>query len=219
VWIRSFTHLSLSIVSPLGSVVISGNETQFFNSGDDVTLNCTAQGGPNNLFRWQKAGVDLEEENLPTLTISNITVFQAGIYTCTVNNTAGSDSASVTVNIRPQFTSVFEDFLQDNGDSVTLTCEAESFPDPMYTWRRVDGDGGILSNFSNLSFDAVAFEDGGDYFCTVTSAGIEIQSESVTLTSELCLEGSCNYYYPHCFNGCDSDMDTIWPNQDPVYLP
>ena len=144
-----------------------------------------AQGGPGNFIQWQSAGVDLQGENSQSLTLRlpNITVSDG--YTCVVTNSAGSSSASVDVNIRPRFTSVSEDLQQRSGDPVTLTCEAESFPEATYVWRRVDGEVEDLSTSSNLGFASIRFGDEGGYICIATSAGVEIQSDVVTLTSEL----------------------------------
>ena len=146
-----------------------------------------AQGGPGNFIQWQSAGIDLQGENSQSLTLPNITASDGGTYTCVVTNSAGNSSASVDVNIRPRFTSVSEDLQQRSGDSVTLTCEAESFPEATYVWRRVngEGEGEDLSTSSNLDFPSVMFGDEGGYICIATSAGVEIQSDVVTLTSEL----------------------------------
>lgn len=133
-------------------------------------------------------GMVLSEENSLSLNLPNISVSSGGMYTCNISNAAGSDSGSVTVNVRPRFTSLFEDLLRVSGDPATLVCEAESFPKATYSWRRQDRvpiRGGIPLNSSMLVFDSVAFGDEGDYVCTATSAGETIQSEAVTLTSEL----------------------------------
>lgn len=182
----------LAIVSPLGGVSISGNETQSYDSGDSVTLTCTAQGGSGNIVQWLRNGDMLPDETALTINLLSINASQGGVYTCNVSNIAGSGSASVTVNIRPRFTSVFVDLQQANGDSVTLTCEADSFPAPAYVWRRADGEqirDGILTSSSLLVFDAVMFGDEGGYICNASSEGVTVQSEALTLTSEFVTTG------------------------------
>ena len=62
----------------------------------DYTLMCSAMGGPNNKFQWEKAGMMVG--NFPTLTIEITGASLGGDYQCTVENSAGSDSATTTVN-------------------------------------------------------------------------------------------------------------------------
>ena len=59
-------------------------------------LMCSAMGGPNNTFVWEKDGVVVG--NLPSLTIEITSASLGGDYQCTVENSAGSDSATTTVN-------------------------------------------------------------------------------------------------------------------------
>ena len=60
------------------------------------TLMCSASGGPNNTYRWDRYGVMIG--NSPELTIEIVTASVGGDYQCTVENSAGSDSATATVN-------------------------------------------------------------------------------------------------------------------------
>ena len=76
-------------MSPTGSVSIipfSGN----VNQGDNHTLTCTAQGGPNNMFTWMHRGQSIVFGNM--LTLTNLTV--GSTYSCVVGNEAGADEAT-----------------------------------------------------------------------------------------------------------------------------
>ena len=73
----------------MGSVSItpfSGN----VNQGDNHTLTCTAQGGPNNTFTWMREGQSIASGN--TLTVTNLTIGVS--YMCVVRNEAGEGEAS-----------------------------------------------------------------------------------------------------------------------------
>ena len=73
----------------MGAVLIipfSGN----VNQGDNHTLTCTAQGGPNNTLTWMHRGQSIASGNM--LTVTNLTV--GGIYMCVVRNEAGEGGAS-----------------------------------------------------------------------------------------------------------------------------
>ena len=69
------------------------------NYGEPLTLNCTASGGSDNMFQWSKDGSSLSVNN-NILEISTITAIDGGSYECTVNNTAGISSATITVHGR-----------------------------------------------------------------------------------------------------------------------
>ncbi len=158
---------------------------QTSNQGDTVALQCTAMGGPDNTFRW------LDSSNSPVSTsamliLTNVMATDGGVYTCEVNNTAGTSSDITSVSISPYFTSQPQAMGGNNGTMVTLTCEAEAFPAPTYQWSRVDG-GTIRTEVMGqdstvLVFDPLLFGDEGDYFCTAISNGDEAQSENVTVT-------------------------------------
>ena len=64
-----------------------------FNS--TVSLTCTAQGGPNNMFEWSKLGVIVSNNDVLELTM--ITGSDGGVYQCTVTNDAGSGANSTSV--------------------------------------------------------------------------------------------------------------------------
>ena len=62
------------------------------NQNDNITLNCLAQGGPNNTFQWS-----LNSQTLPGETNQALTLLQVatgGVYSCTVSNAAGMGSAT-----------------------------------------------------------------------------------------------------------------------------
>ena len=63
-------------------------------NGDNLTLTCTASGGPSNMFLWVKDGIYTDGN---TLTISEVAATDGGLYECVVNNTAGDSSANITI--------------------------------------------------------------------------------------------------------------------------
>ena len=82
--------------------------------GYHITLSCTSSGSPPDTFTWMKDGVPVtQSSDLTTVThnsisavfntnyiISNFSISDNGTYTCTVTNPIGSDSATITVNLR-----------------------------------------------------------------------------------------------------------------------
>ena len=71
----------------------SGNVLTSFSS--TVSITCTAQGGPDNMFVWRRQGMIVSNSSVLELTM--ITGSDGGVYECTVTNDAGSDTASTTV--------------------------------------------------------------------------------------------------------------------------
>ncbi len=166
------------------TVTIPGDVIQSFNAGDTLSLNCSATGGGTiNTTQWSIDGVDLIDETSMILEIVNVTAFDGGEYTCTVNN--GEANATVTVYITPYFTS---QPVQITSDSLTtLTCDASAFPDPDYVWGRVDGENSrddVETNSSTLVLDPLMFGDEGDYYCNATSGDTTIQSQTITVTGQ-----------------------------------
>ncbi len=171
------------VASPLVSFI---TEDQAYNRNDDVTLNCSALGGPDLFYRWQANDSYLAGENSSTLMLGNVDASDGGDYTCVVFNSAGNTSATTSVFILPYFTVQPDDAGITNGSSISLTCQAEAFPFPSYEWIQVRGS--IRSDLSVgsevLVFNPLLFGDEGDYVCNVTSAETVISSNTVTLSGK-----------------------------------
>ena len=178
--------ISFHPVSPEGGVSITPVDT-VYDEGDNVTFTCDSLGGPGNTFQWLKDGQVLEDEREPTLLLTNITVASdGGVYACVVMNSAGVGNASVQLNIGPVIDVHPVDINTLRGANVSLTCNAIAYPAPQYEWMRVDSrlPGAALALHNILVFSAVSFGDEGDYYCTATSSGITVSSNTATLTSE-----------------------------------
>ena len=63
----------------LGIVNVAADPPDVLSLGDNVTFTCSALGGPNNMFQWQKDGQDLLSESQFTLT--NVNATDGGLYT------------------------------------------------------------------------------------------------------------------------------------------
>ncbi len=72
---------------------------QTYNQGDDVTLGCTAMGGPNNNFQWLLNGTPIPSETSSLLRLLRVRAGNGGVYTCMVTNAAGTSNATTSVFI------------------------------------------------------------------------------------------------------------------------
>ena len=176
-------------MSPEGSISVSPLN-MVFNGGDNVTLNCSAQGGPDNTYQWQQRRSNLDDESFPNpmyqwqhdgvdlmnetsniLTIDNIDAVNGGNYTCVVSNAAGNDSATSTLYVAPTIVTQPADILTRNGTVVNFTCEAESFPAPEYQWEKYNETMGTFIRVSRdpvLEFSPAVFGDEGRYQCVAS---------------------------------------------------
>ncbi len=165
------------------------SENQTYSRGDNVTLNCQVLGGPSLYYQWRFGGVDISGGNDSFLYLSNVNASHGGEYTCVVSNSAGNDTASTPVFISPYFITEPQDVFIASGSPLSVVCEAESFPAPMYQWARSDElairDQITGINSTTLGFDPLQFGDEGTYICTVTSQGITIQSVTTITCKEV----------------------------------
>ena len=86
------------------------SSTMTVGVGSSLTLSCISRNSPPDTFTWRKDnGPVLESTTIPVTYTANSAVFRAdysidtatasdnGVYTCTVTNAIGSDSATITV--------------------------------------------------------------------------------------------------------------------------
>ncbi len=195
VWCNSF----LITVSPLGSVEATpDNQTVAYNG--TATFNCTAEGGPNNIFRWirdtpsfQSDIIDLSDfddlEVISTEPELTLPLSTGGYYSCVVFNDAGYGYDTVTLYVSPIILTQPTDQFVQNSDGVTLTCEGDSFPEPKYQWEKMNIDLAMFESVpdktsNTLVFDTIEHSDFGSYRCVVTTPIIDetITSDNVTIT-------------------------------------
>ena len=156
-------HIFLFLVSPSNSVAVDPSPNTTVNNGGDVVFNCSAEGGPNNMFAWVKTddltnintGLAAENNTTPIDiddflgSISNVKLvngsmlslssvsgsMDGGSYTCLVINEAGVGRQETILYVRPMITVQPMNTNAENGDGVELTCIADSFPAPEYQWE------------------------------------------------------------------------------------
>ena len=168
-------------------------------------FNCTSEGGPYNQHRWIEGELTLASpetvesvDDLSTV-VSNTTILSldevigssGGVYTCIAINDAGSDNASVTLYVSPEIIEDPDNVYVQDGDTVTLTCEADSFPSPYYQWEIMNVSTGEFEPIdgetnTTLVFDYIDYDDYGTYRCEVTTPIINetVTSDEVVITGK-----------------------------------
>ena len=86
-----------SIVSPQDSVIVIHSQIDA-RRDMNATFECSADGGPGNMFSWSKLpdGVIITESSDLVIMVDSASV--GGTYQCTVENMAGYDSATAVLN-------------------------------------------------------------------------------------------------------------------------
>ena len=171
----------MTVTSNVDLNVASFNET--------IMLTCSGSGGPNNTLQWERDGAVIDGETSDTLTLLNVDASLGGVYTCTVSNTAGNESANATLYVSPYIiTTLKEQFLRLIGSTVNITCEAGGFPSPDISWVQINTDMIVMqvSSTSLLELIPVSYENAGVYRCVATA---EIGGVTFNATDETILFG------------------------------
>ena len=124
----------------------------------------------------------------PVFAIPSVTFRNGGNYTCFVINEAGFETNSTLLYIRPIFILEPVNVLVTVGQNVTLNCEAESFPSPLYQWQQhVNGEFNQLNDSTNAAIQLtnIQYNEFGTYRCIVTASGTDITiSTSIVITGK-----------------------------------
>ena len=196
-------HLVSSTVAPRGSI---STDNTVATVGGSFMFTCSVLGGPNNTFQWQLESTVLPNETMGTLLLINVTVSNAGSYSCVVTNDAGEDTAEYELFIEPNIVTSPQNGEVDVAVSVVFTCVAEGVPVPSIAWEYVgDGEGsdggqppvsgsalGAINEAVNgaivtstLTLSPVQYDDYGLYHCVATSSILMMDFTAVSDTAVL----------------------------------
>ncbi|RZF37300.1 hypothetical protein LSTR_LSTR005632 [Laodelphax striatellus] len=119
--------------------------------GDRAGIQCFVAKGDTPLnIRWSKDGatslglgvvVRQLDKFTSSLSIQSLSPEHAGQYSCTASNHAAnvSHSSTLLVNVPPRWVSEPQDINVTRGSMAVFHCQAEGFPTPTLTWRKVIG--------------------------------------------------------------------------------
>ncbi len=100
--VHNYSHASP--VSPEGSVEATP-DTANATIGDSVQFNCSALGGPGNVFTWTRVFLQTIVANTSQLVVDVDSPIDGSPYECLVRNDAGMEIANVTLNGKTASTS------------------------------------------------------------------------------------------------------------------
>ena len=127
------------------------------------------------------------------LNISSVNATEDGqFYLCAVLNAAGLGSSPGVLFVRPNFIEHPMDMEPSTGDNITLSCRAESFPSPQYSWEMMNRTTNMFQPVTGatsnvLELNSIEFSNFGMYRCCATApapVNVELCSNNATVTGE-----------------------------------
>ncbi|XP_068397521.1 hemicentin-1 isoform X4 [Eschrichtius robustus] len=176
--------------------VISPHPKEYIIAVDKpIMLPCEADGLPPPDITWHKDGHVIMESirqrilSSGALQIAFAQPGDAGQYTCTAANVAGSSSTStkLTVHVPPRIQSTEVHYTVNENSQAVLPCVADGIPTPAINWKK---DNVLLANllgkhtvepYGELILENVVPEDSGTYTCIAKNAAGE-DTHTVSLT-------------------------------------
>ncbi|GBO45665.1 hypothetical protein AVEN_24425-1 [Araneus ventricosus] len=116
---------------------------------ETIELTVEYEGIPKPETKWKKDGKDIvidddhyelkKEDKSETLTVNDVTKEDAGDYSCTITNTAGSETTTSTVTVKeetssPKFTKGLKDQSVKEEQTVKYTVKFTGKPKPTVKW-------------------------------------------------------------------------------------
>ncbi|XP_028280624.1 sialic acid-binding Ig-like lectin 10 isoform X2 [Parambassis ranga] len=179
-------------VSYVKEVKITGRRK--VTEGETLSLNCSVESFPPSLITWAKMSEsDLQEDTdtftqdqrTGALSIYNVTAEDSGQYVCTathLNKTHKMRNVTVTVIYirKPQISG---STAVNEGDVLSLTCSAESFPPSVIMWTKLSSNTTLHNGIGSASLviPNVTAEHSGQYICTANHLNTTL-TERVTVT-------------------------------------
>ena len=174
---------NLTVVAP--PQITSQPSDQKVAEGNVATFSVKATSSVALTYQWNCNGKPMANATSATLTLNNVTVANAGCYSATVTNSAGSttsESAKLTVlprapviKVDPQAQSAA------SGANVTFTVTATSSVPLSYQWL-FNGRKMACADQATLVLRNVELTDAGSYSVTVSNDGGSVTSAAARLT-------------------------------------
>lgn len=171
------------VAGALSPFVTAPPTDQTVVAGSSVTLRVSAIGTPAPTFQWKKDGTPIAGATNAILTIPNLVLADAGRYTVTLTNIAGTASASAQVTVRaaPVFVVAPSSQSVAAGTPASLAVEVTGFPVPTLQWRR-NGTAVSGATGATLTFASATAANAGNYDVVATNVLGVVTSPGADLT-------------------------------------
>ncbi|XP_048523276.1 neogenin isoform X2 [Dendroctonus ponderosae] len=172
------------IAQPKGAIAVEGQ---------NISLDCAANGNPNPTIRWLKDGFAIDMNDLDSrfalvgstssLRITKIQEQDGGTYQCRAENREDSldASAAIEIQVPPRFLKKPKDLTDYSSKDIELECSVYGIPQPKILWFKNgelvrDSEYYQLVNGNNLKIVGLLTEDSGLFQCFASNPAGNIQA-------------------------------------------
>ena len=171
----------------VGVAIVDQPQSVTVTTGDSATFTVLASGTPAPTYQWRLDGTDLTGATGPSLSVSNVTLANAGAYSVVVQNAVdavNSADAVLAVIIPPSIQTQPQSQTVDLGAGVTFNVVATGDAPLSYQWQK---NGGNITGATAESFTigSVVAGDSGSYGVVIENPGGAVTSDSAGLTVNL----------------------------------
>ncbi|XP_016149480.1 cell surface glycoprotein MUC18-like isoform X1 [Sinocyclocheilus grahami] len=161
--------INITVYYPTTEVTMSVNPPdRLIKEGDTVEIRCEGNGKPQPFFDFTHNGNELSS-NEEMLLLENVKRSSSGTYVCQSidfdTNTVAEDSINMTVHYLDHIVVTPEETVLDQGEDLTLTCNALSSLPTQTAWYK---DGMRLVERHVLELNNASYDTAGMYMCEVT---------------------------------------------------
>ena len=163
--------------------------SQIVTAGSNATFTVTATGTAPLSYSWKFNTTPIPGPTSSALVLTNVQSTNAGTYSVTVTNSAGSQGASATLTVNPaatapSITSQPQSLTLANGAAAAFSVTASGSAPLSYQWLK---DGSILSGATTSIYTlaSVTTNDAGSYRVVITNSVGSITSSVATLTVQV----------------------------------
>ncbi|XP_075062943.1 intercellular adhesion molecule 5-like isoform X2 [Mixophyes fleayi] len=157
------------------------------NEGDNVTISCEADGNPTPTYSWSmpSSSIELSHDNR-SIEIWNMKKSHLGKYICTAQNQHGTATLEekIALKVKPIISKIIvkPSAQLTEGDNVTLTCEANGFPPPTYSWQKPTPNAVFSKDKKTINIQKAQKTHGGNYICTAQNEhGSDTMTQTITV--------------------------------------
>ena len=185
--------LSVAVFAPAGGTTVTAPTittqpvSQTVTAGSSVTFSVAASGTAPLAFQWKLGGTNLAGATNASLTLTNVQSANAGSYTVTVSNSAGSatsNAATLAISstaTAPAITTPPASQTVTVGGSVTFSVAASGTAPLAFQWK-LGGANISGATSSSLTLTNVQSANAGSYTVTVSNSIGSATSNAATLT-------------------------------------
>ncbi|XP_058600465.1 melanoma cell adhesion molecule b isoform X1 [Onychostoma macrolepis] len=142
---------------------------RLIKEGDTVEIRCEGNGNPQPVFTFTHKEIELDNADNEMVLLENVMRSASGMYVCqSLDFDTGFDteaSVNITVHYLDQIVVTPEETVLNQGEDLTLTCNALSSLPTLTAWYK---DGMRLVERHVLELHNASYDTAGLYMCEVT---------------------------------------------------